>query len=91
MSRPAIIPPGSWPRRMCAAVAAWCWGGSNDEIPPTAPANVGQWHRNLTIPRLCNWPTFPCSRRQSMRRPLWDSRNRKPADLFGPDGLGTFS
>jgi hypothetical protein len=27
MSHPPIIPPGSWPRRMCAAVAAGHWGG----------------------------------------------------------------
>jgi hypothetical protein len=25
MSRPAIIPAGPWPRRMCAAVAAGCF------------------------------------------------------------------
>jgi hypothetical protein len=25
MSRPAIIPPGSWPPRMCAAVVAGVW------------------------------------------------------------------
>ena len=31
MSRPAIIPPGSWPRRMCAELAAGYCGESSVE------------------------------------------------------------
>ena len=31
MTRPAIIPPGSWPRRMCAAVAAGYCGEDSIE------------------------------------------------------------
>ena len=46
MSRPAVIPSGSWPRRMCAELAAAYCG------EPTVDAFMGRVGREYPRPRV---------------------------------------
>jgi hypothetical protein len=46
MSRPAVIPSGAWPRRMCAELAAGYCG------EPTAEAFLSRVGKEYPIPRV---------------------------------------
>jgi hypothetical protein len=78
MSRPAIIPAGSWPRRMCAQLAAaYCWEPTVEAAILFAAANVGlnvSAHRHmvdaLTLARFA-LPKWREAKRRDRTAPLF--------------------